>query len=99
MAHNEYWKETWDKAHSRLNNLFTESKMSLDKVIGDEHGIDSAHDAKKTLAFVFEHRPSCEEKACAILSVVEALMAWHELNEHKHDKDEMISARAGVLVK
>lgn len=96
MAHDNHWKATWDQAHERLETLFSDSGMKLSNVIGDEDGIDSYCDAKKALAFVFAHHPSFEEKACAILSTMQALMAWHELNEHKN---EAPSARTGVLVK
>jgi hypothetical protein len=51
-------------------------------IIGDDNGIDSLHDAKKVLVFVNLHRPTEEEKVCATLLVIEALMAWHELSEH-----------------
>lgn len=96
MAHDNHWKTAWEQAHERLETLFHDSGMKLSDVIGDGDGIDSYDDAVKTLAFVFSHRPSTEEKACAVISAVQALMAWHELNEHK---GETPSARAGVLVK
>jgi hypothetical protein len=98
MMHDDHWKETWENAHVRLNKLFADSRIrhSVSDVIGDEHGIDSYHDAKKVLTYVLEHNATGEEKACAILSLMEALMAWHELSEHK---DSSVPARAGVLVK
>lgn len=94
QTHNSHWQETWEKAHERLKHLFTESRMDINDVIGDERGVDSFADAKKVLSHVLIHHPSAEEKACAFLSVVEALMAWHELNEHGDDY-----ARAGALAK
>lgn len=101
MAHNDHWKETWENAHVHLNKLFAESGMRhrVSDIIGDEHGIDSRYDATKVLKFVYSHHPTEEERVCATLLVFEALMAWHELNEHKSEKDEMLSARAGVLAK
>lgn len=82
MVHNEYWEQVQENAHNRLHHLFSDCQTKLHDVVGDENGIDSFHDAKKVLTFIFRHQPTCEEKACAILSVTEALQATHELSEH-----------------
>lgn len=80
--HDSQWKGIWDQAHKRLESMFNRSAMTLAEVIKDRNGIDSTLDAKNVLEFVFDHGASAEEKACAIVSVFEALMAWHELNEN-----------------
>ena len=75
----------WEKAHERLHSLFSDCKTKLHDLVGDDNGVDSFADAKKVLAFVYDHRhnASHEEMACATLSVVEALQASHELKEHE----------------
>lgn len=85
MAHNEYWKSVWETAHKRLHRLFADSKTKVEDIVEDENGVDSYCDAKKVLAFVYDHRHSAtpEDMACATLSVVEALQALHELKEHE----------------
>lgn len=92
MTHDEYWKSVWDKARERLDNLFADSETKIDDLTGDDKFIDSYHDAKKILSFVFSHCPSCDEKACAILSVNEALHALNELSENA-------SAKAGAVAR
>jgi hypothetical protein len=84
MKHDDHWKETWENAHVKLDKMFAENRMTqrVHTIIGDEHGIDSVDDAKKVLKFVYSHHPTDEEKICTTLLVFEALMAWHELNEH-----------------
>lgn len=90
--HDEYWKTVWDVARTRLDHLFDGCSKSVDDIIGDENFIDSFADAKKVLAHALKCADSCEEKACAILSVGEALHALHELQEHS-------SAAAGAEAK
>lgn len=92
MTHDEYWKSVWDKAHARLNDLFANSETKISDLTGDEEFIDSYCDAKKILAFVLDHCPTAEEKACAILSVSEALHAFNELSETS-------SAKAGAMAR
>ena len=94
MTHDEYWKGVWDKAHDRLTDLFANSETKISDLTGDDEFIDSYCDAKKILSFVFNHCPNADEKACAILSVGEALHALHELQE-----GTMSSTRASALVK
>ncbi|MGN0844554.1 MAG: hypothetical protein ACI4QT_04955 [Kiritimatiellia bacterium] len=81
MTHNEYWENVHEKSAERLRSLFRNSNKCLDEIIGDDNGIDSYHDAKRVLAYVLDHCPSADEKACAILSVVESLAACHEIHE------------------
>lgn len=90
--HDGYWEKVWEGARTRLEHLFEGSSKSLDDIIGDDNFIDSFADAKKVLAHALRHADSCEEKACAILSVGEALHAFHELHEHS-------SAKAGAEAK
>ena len=90
--HDGYWKEVWSGARTRLEHLFDGCSKSIDDIVGDDNFIDSYGDAKKILAYALKHSDSCEEKACAILSVGEALHALHELNEHS-------SATAGAVAK
>lgn len=90
--HDGYWGKVWSDARTRLEHLFDGSSRSLDDIIGDENFIDSYADAKKVLAHAMRHADSCDEKACAILSVCEALHALHELHEHS-------SAAAGAVAK
>lgn len=82
MTHNEYWGRVHEHAHDRLHQLFSECSTKVHDLVGDDNGIDSTHDAKAVLAFIFRHRPTCEEKACGIIAVMEALQASHELHEH-----------------
>lgn len=86
MNHNEYWKRVWEEAHERLHKLFAKCKISLCDIVYDHNGIDSYEDARKVLTFIYAHNPTAEEKACGTLSVVEALQALHELNEHRDVK-------------
>lgn len=92
MTHDEYWKAVWDKAHERLRDMFAENGKTIEDVVGDDKFIDSYCDAKKILTFVLSHCPSYEEKACAILSVDEALHAFNELSEGS-------VAKAGAVVR
>lgn len=96
MTHNEYWTEVWTKARARINDLFAECDTKVEDIVKDDNFIDSYCDAKAILAFVFHHCPTAEEKACAILSVNEALHAWHELQEHA---TETAAQKASMLVK
>ena len=96
MTHNEYWTEVWTKARARINDLFAGCETKVDDIVKDDNFIDSYCDAKAILAFVFNHCPNADEKACAILSVNEALHAWHELQEHA---TETASQKASMLVK
>ena len=80
--HDGYWEKVWNSARMRLERLFDGGHRSVDDVIGDDGFIDSFADAKKVLAHAMRHADNCEEKACAILSVCEALHALHELSEH-----------------
>lgn len=82
MNHDEYWKKVWAEAHARLGRLFKECSRDVADLVGDENGIDSYEDAKCVLAYAMKHAEDCGERACAILSVGEALQAWHELQEH-----------------
>lgn len=93
MSHDEYWTEVWHKAHKRLEHLFEDSRKKVHHLVGDDNGIDSYDDAKKVLAFVLECQTTAGEKACAILSVMECLIALHELHEHAEAKP------AGVMVR
>ena len=93
MSHDEYWKAVWTKAHDRLHNLFKDCKTKLCDLVGDDNGIDSYHDAKKVLAFVLECQTTAGEKACAILSVMECLIALHELHEHAEAKPAGVAVR------
>lgn len=95
MSHDEYWKAVWTKAHDRLHNLFKDCKTKLCDLVGDDNGIDSYHDAKKVLAFVYErhHHATADEMACATLSVVEALQSLHELHEHAEVKPAGVAVR------
>lgn len=80
--HDGYWKEVWNGARARLERLWHGCSKSIDDIVGDGNFIDSYADAKKILAHALKHADSCDEKACAILSVGEALHALHELSEH-----------------
>ena len=91
-GHGEYWTKVWSGARTRLEHLFEGCSRSLHDIIGDDAFIDSYEDAKKVLAFALKHADDCEEKACAILSVGEALHALHELRERS-------SAEAGAEAK
>ena len=88
-SHGEYWTNVWSGARTRLERLFDGCSKSLHDIIGDDAFIDSYADAKKVLSFALKHADDCEEKACAILSVGEALHALHELSERS-------SAEAGA---
>lgn len=83
--HDNYWKGVWDAAHERLNHLMKDCDKDVADIVGDENGIDSYEDAKAVLAHVLRHADNCEEEACAILSVGEALHALHELGEHSSE--------------
>ena len=83
--HDKHWKDVWDTAHERLNHLMKDCDRDVADIVGDENGIDSYVDAKKILAHALRRADNCEEKACAIISVVEALYALHELREHSSD--------------
>ena len=96
MTHNEYWTEVWNKARARIDELFANCATKVEDIVGDDNSIDSYSDAKAILAFVLRHYPTAEEKACAILSVNEALHAWHELQEHA---TETSAQKASMLVK
>ena len=82
MSHDEYWKAVWTDAHARLNHLFEGCRHKVEDIVGDDDGIDTYADAKKVLAHAWRCADTNEEKACATLSVMEALQAVHELKEH-----------------
>lgn len=96
--HDEYWKAVWDRAHERLNGLFEGCSHGLADIVGDGNGIDSYHDAKMVLAHAMRCADSAEERSCAVLSVVEALQALHELHEHAVAPVKQLPV-AGVMVK
>lgn len=83
--HDSYWKGVWNAAHERLNHLMKDCAHDVADIVGDDDGIDSYADAKVVLAHALRYADNCEEKACAILSVGEALHALHELGEHSSE--------------
>ena len=83
MNHDDYWKSVWTEAHSRLDHLMNNCEHRVSDIVGDDEGIDSYADAKKVLTHSLRCAENCEEEACAILSVGEALHALHELREHQ----------------
>lgn len=80
--HDNYWKGVWDAAHERLNHLMKDCDKDVADIVGDDNGIDSYVDAKKVLSYSMKCAESSDERACAVLSVSEALFALHELKEH-----------------
>lgn len=82
MDHDNYWKDVWTRALERLDHLMRDCDHTVADIVGDENGIDSFQDAKDVLTHALKCADNCSEKACAVLSVGEALHALHELHEH-----------------